>query len=192
MNGPCLAVKPCVRCGGADRRKNGRCRSCAKKACGKWRFTYKGNRRSSPKYNKPCAKCGDVNKYSNGNCKSCSKKAGIAWRIAHPDYNNNWARSNLSHKRKMFYYHVLQTFGLTTVEFDKLLLSSCGKCDFCGKPFNNERGDPAVDHDHKTGAIRGMVHNTCNSGLGLLGDSLQVILERVSDYMTQQKKERKP
>ncbi len=35
------------------------------------------------------------------------------------------------------------------------------KCAICGKPFTS-RDKPVLDHDHDTGFIRGVLHNSCN------------------------------
>jgi hypothetical protein len=41
------------------------------------------------------------------------------------------------------------------------------KCLACGRPFYAKMPlDPVLDHNHKTGAIRGVLHRGCNSMLG--------------------------
>ena len=59
---------------------------------------------------------------------------------------------------------------LTTKEHDQLLADQGGKCAICGAT------EPAsttwhVDHDHKTGRIRGLLCLHCNVGLGHFKDS---------------------
>lgn len=39
-----------------------------------------------------------------------------------------------------------------------------GLCELCENPIQ----DPCLDHDHKTGAIRGSICRSCNSALGSL------------------------
>jgi hypothetical protein len=53
-------------------------------------------------------------------------------------------------------------------------------CECCGKPCRF--GALCLDHDHRTGEFRGWLCRTCNSGLGLLGDSLPSVLCAV-DYL---------
>lgn len=41
-----------------------------------------------------------------------------------------------------------------------------GVCDLCGRTGKR----PTIDHDHKTGAFRGILCYACNLALGLFGD----------------------
>jgi hypothetical protein len=52
-------------------------------------------------------------------------------------------------------------------------------CDFCG---NTIFGSKQLDHCHETGKYRGTLCRECNTGLGKLGDDLDLILERVISY----------
>jgi hypothetical protein len=42
-------------------------------------------------------------------------------------------------------------------------------CDLCGLPFQSGQSQH-IDHDHKTGNYRGVLHRECNTALGLLQD----------------------
>jgi hypothetical protein len=62
-------------------------------------------------------------------------------------------------------------FRITPEEYDRILAHQGGVCAGCGcKPGKNRL---AVDHDHKTGKIRGLLCWTCNSTLGEALDSPQ-------------------
>jgi len=42
-----------------------------------------------------------------------------------------------------------------------------GRCAICQQPITTKPGqDPVLDHDHKTGAVRAVLHRSCNSLLG--------------------------
>lgn len=59
-------------------------------------------------------------------------------------------------------------YGLTRAEYEAMLAAQGGGCAICGTAVNGR--DFAVDHDHATGAIRGLLCDNCNKGLGCFGD----------------------
>jgi hypothetical protein len=65
--------------------------------------------------------------------------------------------------------HLKRKFGLTPAEYESKLAAQGGGCALCGRaPAPGRQLD--IDHDHKTGAVRGLVCNTCNQGLGQFRD----------------------
>jgi hypothetical protein len=54
-------------------------------------------------------------------------------------------------------------------------------CELCGGPPGN-RASIHLDHCHQTGVFRGWLCNSCNIGLGALGDDLDAILARLTRY----------
>ena len=61
-----------------------------------------------------------------------------------------------------------------------------GLCDICHQPEVAPNKSLAVDHDHATGEIRGLLCNLCNTGLGLMKDST-VIINSAIDYLERSK-----
>jgi len=62
-------------------------------------------------------------------------------------------------------YHLRRRYGIGGAEFDELLAAQGGRCAICGA------GDPEhVDHDHRTGWVRGILCFNCNGGLGQFRD----------------------
>jgi len=63
-------------------------------------------------------------------------------------------------------------FHITLEQFDKVLEAQGGACAIC-KNTHNKKGEPfklAVDHDHTTGEVRGLVCYLCNKSLAILLD----------------------
>lgn len=70
------------------------------------------------------------------------------------------------------------TWNITPEQFNAILVSQDNRCPVCLKTPSTWY----VDHDHSTGAIRGLLCNTCNRGLGLLGDT-EDALRRAHEYL---------
>jgi hypothetical protein len=60
----------------------------------------------------------------------------------------------------------LKQFGLTYEQWAEMRDAQGGRCKVC-----QQLKQLCVDHDHKTGAVRGLLCHSCNRALGLLGDS---------------------
>ena len=69
-------------------------------------------------------------------------------------------------------------YGITAADFQRMWDAQGGKCAVCQVAFPPlARGDMSkdravVDHDHATGAVRGLLHHNCNKALGMLGDNI--------------------
>ena len=49
----------------------------------------------------------------------------------------------------------------------RLAAEQGNRCSICGGQFGTKAPlDPVLDHDHQTGAVRGVLHRGCNSLLG--------------------------
>lgn len=66
----------------------------------------------------------------------------------------------------------LRGFSLSVEGYDALLESQRGGCAICGETCKTGRR-LAVDHDHETGVVRGLLCANCNVALGNLGDSVE-------------------
>jgi hypothetical protein len=138
---------------------------------------------------KTCCVCGErkhfdlfynyKNKSDNKSyrCKLCDDKARRKWSTENPQkaYESMRGR-NLKFR-----------FNLSIDEYKQMLSAQGGKCAICEATENNTTGDRkdwnfAVDHDHKTGKIRGLLCNNCNRGLGLLQDSAELLL-KAKEYL---------
>jgi len=73
-------------------------------------------------------------------------------------------------------------YGMTLEDYDDLLKTQNGACAICqqSEPINSRR--LAVDHDHITGEVRGLLCSQCNRGIGYLKDDPD-ILEAAAQYL---------
>jgi Recombination endonuclease VII len=74
----------------------------------------------------------------------------------------------------------LQKFGLTLDSFSAMKEAQNDACAVCKRPeqINHTKGkkrELAVDHCHLTGRVRGLLCNACNTGIGKLKDSPQLL-----------------
>jgi hypothetical protein len=53
--------------------------------------------------------------------------------------------------------------GVSDADYEALLAAQGGGCAICGNPPKTRRLD--VDHDHKTGKVRGLLCHRCNRAL---------------------------
>ena len=98
-----------------------------------------------------------------------------AWREANKDklkeYHKAYSVENID---KIMDYHYQRRYGITLAQSDKMKAYGCAICGSHHKL--------AIDHDHITGEVRGVLCNNCNLGLGKLGDSIDG-LERAIAYL---------
>jgi len=73
-------------------------------------------------------------------------------------------------------------YGLEPGEYERLLVAQGGTCAICDQPPKN--GPLHVDHNHATGAVRGLLCRECNLAVGYLRDRPDAAL-RVSMYLLQ-------
>ena len=100
-------------------------------------------------------------------CKDCNIANG---RIRDKDY---WRKMNLK-----------RSFGITVEQYDELFEKQNGCCAVCEKHQDNFRTRLAVDHNHKTGEIRGLLCNNCNRRfIGRYTDG--TLFERAAVYLGQ-------
>lgn len=148
---------PCVICGkpGPKYPRERRCKVCAVTYANAWTERNPGRAQQVPD-DVPCVTCGKPGpKYRRlRQCKECTK------------YNvlTNW---------------YLRRYGLTREALEGLLIAQKYQCAICGR---NIRKRHVVDHDHASGAVRGLLCRFCNSSLGHFGDSTEAI-QKVLDYL---------
>jgi hypothetical protein len=143
-----------------------------------WKFVASVGERPSPKHwlarNNPREPFGPQNCY---------------WKetFSNPDHAarmRDWRSRNLTRSKE---YYLKKNFGIGLTEYDRLLEAQDGKCAICQKEesyvrANGARFALAVDHCHNSSKIRGLLCAGCNRGLGLFGDSAE-LLEAAAKYL---------
>lgn len=78
-------------------------------------------------------------------------------------------------------YRLRREFNITVKQYEEMRTAQRGCCAICGGVNKNKRR-LCVDHNHKTGVIRGLLCNKCNTLIGCADDSIAV-LEATVDYL---------
>jgi hypothetical protein len=121
---------------------------------------------------KPCKNCGGTLRYGRSySCVICTNKRSME-RKATPAYRVQAKR-----------YWMEKRYGLTPEKVEQKLHNQGGVCACCGADSPGNKNGWSVDHDHKSGSVRGVLCHGCNVGLGGFKDSLQN-LERAVKYLT--------
>lgn len=82
-------------------------------------------------------------------------------------YHKEWIAKN---RVKLSMQRRARVYGLSVDDIAGLISAQGDVCPVCGEPIDTSARFH-VDHDHETGAIRGILHDPCNKGIGMLGDN---------------------
>jgi len=116
--------------------------------------------------NKPCKGCGSVTRKVTApgpRCATCHRDRKAALKEA-------------SHGR-----WILKTYGITSEQYEALYEAQGGSCYICQRAKGITK-KLAVDHDHATGFVRGLLCSTCNKILGHFRDDWETS-HRVCKYL---------
>lgn len=83
-------------------------------------------------------------------------------------------------------YCLKKTFGITLKEYNNLFTKQDGCCAICKEHQSNFTIALAVDHNHTTQEVRGLLCSKCNMSLGLLNENI-TLLQAAIDYLTEYK-----
>jgi hypothetical protein len=73
-------------------------------------------------------------------------------------------------------------YNINQQQYEDMLKSQNSSCKICKVNQKNLKKKFAVDHNHKTGEVRGLLCYTCNYGLGYFYDSVE-LLRNAIDYL---------
>lgn len=127
-------------------------------------------------------------------CKPCSAIKSREYREAHLDANRAQKRQKMREyreqdpegvRRRQYSRRLKSKYGITIEDYDRMFNEQDGQCAICGTTtpgWPSLFGTFCVDHDARTGAVRGLLCSTCNQGLGYFIDS-PTLLEAAAGYL---------
>jgi hypothetical protein len=107
-------------------------------------------------------------------CKPCAAGESKEW------YHANKEKANATRLKT--------TYGISMDEYAGMFEAQDGRCKICNTKFNMTRfsgASAAVDHCHTTGAVRGLLCNSCNRGVGYFRDNPE-FLRAAAKYLEEQ------
>lgn len=124
-------------------------------------------------------------------CTACKKDLPI-WEFTnsglkrkYPDCKHCHAASARETYRKSY---LKNRYNINQEIYDNLLSKQNNLCAICCKPETRINGSTKkvhglnVDHDHKTGIVRGLLCHLCNTAIGKLMDS-PMLLRKAAEYL---------
>jgi len=126
-------------------------------------------------------------------CSKCNTEKPLTDYYGHKkgkDGFDSYCKKCILEKRKIDYKNgktngkvLKRLYGITNADYNAMLLAQNGKCKICNinKCLTGKR--LAVDHDHATGKVRGLLCGNCNKALGLFKDSATIIEAAIAYLM---------
>jgi hypothetical protein len=96
-----------------------------------------------------------------------------ALRTRDPERHRAKMREHYRSNPEMYRNYNLGRYGISTEQYEAVLAAQGGRCACCGSVANASGKRLFVDHDHVTGAVRGVLCHKCNAGIGSLGDNIE-------------------
>lgn len=97
-------------------------------------------------------------------------------------YQKRWRAIN---PEKVRNNDLKKNYGINLSEYERMLKEQGGVCAICNgteqavNPTTQKKRNLAVDHCHKTGAVRGLLCTTCNSIIGHADDSVALLMKAI-------------
>lgn len=193
----CGTVKPLAE---FNRSKDGlhgrrsRCSTCQAEEGRRRRDVARGGPGRQPRTPSPdgtlrCTKCHEVRRVEDfrpeprnrdglrSQCKQCDRYFAWGWQKRTGQYER-WRRENPEAYRRLQRRSALRRkYGMEIEDYDALLAAQGGRCAICRStdPKSNRGTCFVVDHDHDTGAVRGLLCMICNTGIGGLQDDPRIV-----------------
>jgi len=133
---------------------------------------------------KVCPKCKEEKSRSLFyKCKTSKINCSPYCKVCSNLRTTSYARSNKDKIQPLLAgYALKRRYGISVEEYEALLINQNYKCAICSIEQCPSGRNFAVDHNHTTGKIRGLLCSNCNTSLGRMKDSKQ-LLQKAIEYL---------
>lgn len=116
-------------------------------------------------------------------CRSCLAAYNKAYQAKHKDRIKQQKKTyDKLHRNVVRERQVQKVYSLSADEHGALREMQANACAICYAPVETLRRDLAIDHNHRTGEVRGLLCDRHNMALGLFDDDTR-LLRRAVDYL---------
>lgn len=147
------------------------CKSCRREKREEWRKSNPDKQRQAAKrrYDQNPERFREKTRQWRADNPEYAEKNRQKW----SEYGTRWREENPEKWRDR---ELRRTYGITLDEYKELLEAQHGACAICGDPCPSGK-KLAVDHDHETGRVRGLLCILHNQGIGQFRDDPDLLLE---------------
>lgn len=135
-------------------------------------------------------------RYRSTICKPCVTARTVAWKEQNPEKAKAYTKTA---EAKRYSRRMEDRYGISSSDYEAILREQDGVCRICKRHETRTRGKRqldfvgedskaaivrrlAIDHDHVTGKVRGLLCGACNTVLGLVSEDV-AILNSVIEYL---------
>lgn len=128
-----------------------------------------------------CSKCGETKSRTEFNKCNQNKDKLFTWcRECQKIYAHSYKRLSKQTSAQIRKTNLRKCHGLTLEQYAEMLKQQNERCAICGSTDTGANTNNfAVDHNHETGKIRGLLCKPCNLALGLFKDAETILLKAV-------------
>lgn len=134
-----------------------------------------------------CKECNSEQIYAKQLCSACYGKHSMRkYRELHPEEDKKRKREWYQEHKQEFCEvrrksRFLRVYNLTLEQLEEMKANQQYRCLICREEYELK-----VDHNHKTGKIRGLLCDLCNRGLGYFRDN-PLLLQEAINYLEKEK-----
>jgi len=135
-----------------------------------------------------CFSCKEWKRIATHRNRKRARVRSRLWRLANPERSRqNAKRYQKQHPEQLLKWQ-LKKYNLTVRDYKQLLLIQQNRCAICRSKSSKKNFyfRLQVDHNHKTGKVRGLLCGNCNTALGKFQES-EEFLQQAIRYLRRRK-----
>lgn len=128
---------------------------------------------------KQCTKCKEVKPVGSFKRAKRLKSGFDSWckKCSYEQRSINYKAYRITEKKRE-----VKKYGISYEQYLEMHKLQSGKCAICDKPEGYDKRVLHIDHNHETGKVRQLLCSHCNTVLGKVNESLD-ILEKMKEYL---------